>query len=190
MNAQPTSLTDPREARHEQSGIFRRPDTSAEFRRDLSELVPTLQRRALRLCRNRNEAEDVVHDAIERALRFESTYQRGTNLRAWVNQILFSVFVSRCRKTRRERNAIGHLTDDPCAWTRKDQAPEMQSLTPRLQSAIDELPTQFGAVVQLVDLDDHSYREAAEALSIPVGTVMSRLYRGRRLLAQALAPAA
>ena len=159
---------------------------SDTFRSGLAELAPSLRARALKLCLDGTEASDLVQDTIERALRFESSYQHGTNLKAWVHQILFSVFVTRCRKRRRERNALCSLVDDPCAWTKRDTAPEMSSLTPRVSQALDALPPQFGAVVRLVDLHDHSYKEAAASLGVPVGTVMSRLYRGRRMLARAL----
>ena len=80
-------------------------------------LVPDLRIRALRLARDRATADDLVQDTIERALRFADQYERGTNLRAWMQQILFSVFVTRYRRSRRERDAVKRLTADPCAWT-------------------------------------------------------------------------
>jgi RNA polymerase sigma-70 factor (ECF subfamily) len=153
----------------------------------LLELVPSLRSRAQRLCLGRcDEAEDLVQDTVERALRFEPSYEPGTNLRAWTHQILFSVFITRCRRRRRERRALDALGNDPCSWTRRDDPPEMSRLTQRVEDALDALPRQFGAAVKLVDLGELSYKEAAEALQVPVGTVMSRLFRGRRLLAAAL----
>jgi len=74
------------------------------------------------------------------------------------------------------------LGRDPCAWIQQDAAPEMQSLAPRLRAALEELPPTFRKVVELVDMGELSYRAAADELRVPVGTVMSRLYRGRRLL--------
>jgi RNA polymerase sigma-70 factor (ECF subfamily) len=156
------------------------------LRDELTEHLPGLRARALKLCLNAAEAQDVVQDTVERALRFEDSYRPGTNLRAWIHQVLFSVFVTRCRRSRRERRAIEQLTTDPCAWTRHDASPAMHGLTRRVEAAIQSLPVQFGAVVRLVDLDEHSYKDAADRLGIPVGTVMSRLFRGRRLLAAAL----
>jgi RNA polymerase sigma-70 factor (ECF subfamily) len=160
-----------------------------ELRSALVELVPVLRARALKLCLNPVEAQDLVQDALERALRFEATYQPGTNLRAWAQQILFSVFASRCRRSRRERRALSTLTGDPCAWTTPDAAPAMSRLPPKLERLVDQLPPQFAAVITLVDLRECSYKEAAAELGVPIGTVMSRLFRARKLLANTLAVA-
>jgi len=163
-----------------------------ELRTKLPALLPSLNARALALCKRQSDASDLVQDTVLRALRFESGYERDTNLRGWLQQILFSAFITRCRKSTRERRALGSLASDPCAWT-QPEAPlaVRQSLTRPVSRALDALPTQFSAVVRLVDLEERSYKDAAVELSVPVGTVMSRLFRGRRLLAEALAePAA
>lgn len=156
---------------------------------ELVQHLSGLRSRAIRLCRNCQDADDLVHETIVRALEFERTFVAGTNLRAWLHQILFSVFVSRCRRTQRERRALDALRSDPCGWTKQDAAPAMRALGPKLRGAIDALPRQFALAVQLVDLDDLSYKEAAAELRVPIGTVMSRLFRGRRMLANALSPA-
>jgi len=158
----------------------------AGLRDGLCLLVPELRGRAARLCGDRATADDLVQDTVERALRFADQYERGTNLRAWAYQILFSVFVTRYRRTRRERNALKHLAGDPCAWTVPNAFKSPDASAPLLRSTqakIDALPEGFRAVLVLVDLDELSYREAASELGVPVGTVMSRLHRGRRLLA-------
>jgi DNA-directed RNA polymerase specialized sigma24 family protein len=87
------------------------------LQKGLVELVPELRGRACRLCGDPTTADDIVQDTIERALKFAKQYEKGTNLRAWVYQILFSVFITRYRRSRRERNALKHLATDPCAWT-------------------------------------------------------------------------
>ena len=158
----------------------------AGLRDQLLQCLPGLRARALKLCFDPIEAEDLVQDTVERALRFERTYHPGTNLRAWVQQVLFSVFVTRCRRRRRERRALDSLLCDPCAWTKGDDLPAMNALSRRVESAIVALPPQFAAVIRLVDIGEHSYKDAAERLGVPVGTVMSRLFRGRRMLATAL----
>jgi RNA polymerase sigma-70 factor (ECF subfamily) len=161
-------------------------DDSESLRRALAGFWPVLKPRALRLSRDPAVAEDLVQDTLERALRFHWTYQPGSNLRAWLHKILLSVFISRCRRLRRERRAMDALAGDPCAWTQSDTPEGLQTLLPSMDQAIRALPPQFACVVRLVDLGEQSYQDAAERLGIPVGTVMSRLHRGRRLLATAL----
>lgn len=160
--------------------------TTSELRRALVTLAPELRGRALRLARNAAEADDIVQDTAERAMRFESHFIPGTNARAWLFQILFSVFVTRCRRLRREHKALSSLASDPCSWTIPDQGPAMRSLTPALADKVAELPKSFRDAVELVDLEEMSYRDAADKMGVPVGTVMSRLHRGRKLLATAL----
>ena len=160
---------------------------SGELRRDLAGLRPELYARAMRLARSPSRAEDLVQDTMLRALRFETQYQPGTNLKAWVGQILRTVFLSHCRRRKREVRALDHLQRDPCAWVHPDQLAVMRSLSPRPASALGSLSQAYQQVVRLVDLEGLTYREAAERLNVPVGTVMSRLHRGRRLLAPLLA---
>ncbi|MCA9586796.1 MAG: sigma-70 family RNA polymerase sigma factor [Myxococcales bacterium] len=164
-----------------------------ELHAALGALLPELRGRARRLARDPDVADDLAQDAVERAIRFAAQYERGTNLRAWVHQILFSVFITRYRRAKRDRNAVRALTSDPCAWTHPDGAPSPEvgvSLGKRARAELDALPPAFRQVIQLVDLGDCTYREAADELSVPMGTVMSRLHRGRRLLAEQLREAA
>jgi RNA polymerase sigma-70 factor (ECF subfamily) len=158
----------------------------SELRKRLSELLPALHARALVLCRQRSDAEDLVQDTVLRALSFEASYLENTNLRAWLLQILFSVFITRCRRSGRERRALDGLARDPCSWAIPEPQATNAGLTQPVLVALDRLPVQFSRVVRLVDLEEQSYKDAAAALAVPVGTVMSRLFRGRRLLAQAL----
>ncbi len=167
----------------------RRARPASELRASLVTLLPELKARALRLSRCPSVADDLVQDTVERAMRFEQNYIPGTNARAWLFQILFSVFITRCRRSRRENRAIGSLTVDPCAWTAQDAAPTMSALAPALSRRLADLPESFRRAVELVDLGELSYRDAADKMGVPVGTVMSRLHRGRKLLAASLTPA-
>jgi RNA polymerase sigma-70 factor (ECF subfamily) len=157
----------------------------------LAALVPDLRARALRLAGDPAAADDIVQDTIERALRFIGQYEEGTSLRAWTFQILFSVFVTRWRRRGRERRALERLACDPHAWTAPNAfAPPDAgggSLTRSTRRTLDALPDGFRAVVVMVDLEERSYRDAARELGVPVGTVMSRLHRGRKLLAAQMA---
>lgn len=163
------------------------PHEPSEIREGLVALVPDLRARAMRLCRDSAAADDLVQDTIERALRFADRYERGTHLRAWAQQILFSVFVTRWRRARRERTALERLGGDPAAWTtpRALAPPDAGAgaMTRSTRRKIDALPDGFRAAVVMVDLQQRSYRDAAAQLGVPVGTVMSRLHRGRKLLA-------
>jgi RNA polymerase sigma-70 factor, ECF subfamily len=157
-----------------------------ELRAALVTFAPDLHSRALRLTRNAAQAEDLVQDTMERAMKFESHFIGGTNARAWLFQILFSVFITRCRRLRREYKALGVLASDPCSWTLPDSAPVMNDLTPALRHELEQLPDSFKRALELVDLQELSYKDAADSMGVPVGTVMSRLHRGRKLLASAL----
>jgi RNA polymerase sigma-70 factor (ECF subfamily) len=162
------------------------------FDQNLVRLLPELRGRALRLVGNATTAEDLAQDTVERALKFRAQYELGTNLRAWAYQILFSVFVTRYRRCRRERNAMRDLTSDPNAWTHPSHEPSPSAFgfTRTTRSKLDAMPSSFRSVIELVDIEERSYREAAERLGVPVGTVMSRLHRGRKLLAAELREAA
>jgi len=158
----------------------------SELRARLAMHLPDLYNRALRLSRNDAIAQDVLQDTFERALRFEDQYAPDSNLRAWLQRILLSVFITRCRRLRRERTALENLANDPCSWTAPEGVAVTQTLSPAVARALGSLPEAFRRAVELVDVSDLSYRDAAVVLSVPLGTVMSRLHRGRRMLADAL----
>jgi RNA polymerase sigma-70 factor (ECF subfamily) len=190
MSVSPSDLASPlaRASRESTASLdSRRGRDDTQVRAGLVALIPQLRARALRLCGDAATADDVVQDTIERALRFSYQYERGTNLRAWALQVLFTVFVTRWRRRRRERQAVARLAGDPFAWTVPDPfgspdrgAGAMSAATRR---SLDALPEGFRAAVILVDLEERTYLDAAETLGVPVGTVMSRLHRGRKLLA-------
>jgi len=165
---------------------------AGEVRSKLAELLPQLRLRALKLCRDRDAADDLLQETALRALSFEASYQQDTNLKAWLYQILFSVFITRCRRGRRTARFLVEHGSDPNLWCGaggREPARPSEGLSPPVQRAIRALPEHFGKVLVLVDLQDMSYGEAAAELGVPIGTVMSRLHRGRRLLGAVLAPA-
>jgi RNA polymerase sigma-70 factor, ECF subfamily len=162
------------------------PTSIEELRKGVAAMAPELFGRALRMSRSAVAAEDLVQDTVERALRFEAQYRPGTNLKAWVHQILFSVFITKCRRGRRERRALDVLYSDPNAWTAAPAVSEMTALSPPTLRALDAIPDVYREAVVRVDIEEMSYKDAADKIGVPVGTVMSRLHRGRRLLAKAL----
>jgi RNA polymerase sigma-70 factor (ECF subfamily) len=166
------------------SAVSKQVSMDSEVRKKLTELMPQLRLRALRLCRDRDTADDLLQETALRALSFESSYQRDTNVKAWLYQILFSVFVTRCRRRRRNGRFLAEHAADPTLWCGdREAARPNEGLSPPVERAIQALPAHFGQVVVLVDLRELSYGEAAAELGVPIGTVMSRLHRGRRLLA-------
>lgn len=158
------------------------PPVARELRRDLHLELPRLRARARHLCKNQADAADLVQDTVLRALAYEDSFVAGTNLGAWLQRILQTVFLSRCRRNGRGRRALLALSLDPCAWPERETAAPNAGLTGAATRALRTLPDGFRKVVELVDLHDFEYRDAAAELGVPIGTVMSRLHRGRRLL--------
>lgn len=157
--------------------------------------LDALYRWALRLSHNRTEAEDLVQDTCLRAFRNFHRFDPGTNCRAWLFMILKNVFLNRLRQTSREtplEDAAG-----PDSYAQSATAPGWASDNPEeeffqtvlhgdVDRALKSLPLVFREAVVLADLEGFSYREISEVFGCPVGTVMSRLSRGRNLLRQAL----
>ncbi len=159
-----------------------------ELRVALASMRDDLVVRAIRLARDRAIAEDLVHETVERALRFESRYRLGTSPRAWVFQILFRVFVTSCRRRRRQGRAMSAFAVDPGSGSGLEHdGPRTRMLGRGLALQLQSLPEPYRRAVELVDLGELSYRDAALVLEVPVGTVMSRLHRGRALLRAQLA---
>jgi RNA polymerase sigma-70 factor, ECF subfamily len=131
--------------------------------------------------RNRADAEDLVQETMIQALRSFHRFQPGTNCRAWLATILQRIVSNRRRA--KGRSIVVSDPNDRIAQTVPFVPPVPQDLTDELVlSSLQRLPTAFQEVILLCDVEDLSYKEAAEALSIPIGTVMSRLHRGRAQL--------
>jgi RNA polymerase sigma-70 factor (ECF subfamily) len=148
--------------------------------------LPRLRAHARRLCTREADANDLVQDTLLRALVYEHRFEQGSNLRAWLRQIQLSIFVSRYRRVRREKRALEKLAFDPCSWVHPEESCPRPSLGQGLELALRALPEGFRRVVELVDLEGLEYRDAAQALGVPIGTVMSRLHRARKLLGHRL----
>src|SRR5512141_2709846 len=167
------------------------------FEVELLGQLDTLYGVSCRMTRSTAEAEDLVQDTVVKAMRARDQFQPGTNLKAWLLRILTNTFINRYRRGGMERDIIDgpdaeSLTD---AWVgattmRAMRDPETQALTPlveaEVQRALDELPAEFRLAVVLSDIEELSYKESADAMGCPIGTVMSRLHRGRRMLQKTL----
>ena len=173
------------------------PDADA-FASEALGLLEPLFATALRLTRNRSDAEDLVQDTYVKAFRFADRFERGTNLKAWLYTILHNTWRNRRRDASRdtvevdsERVEQAAAFDGPAAHDTPEHILLRATLDADLQAALDELPEAFREAVWLRDVEEFSYAEIAEMLGIPIGTVMSRISRGRRLLFERLSsPAA
>src|SRR6202022_149188 len=159
--------------------------------------LDSLYSAALRLTKNERDAEDLVQDTCMRAFRFFDKFERGTNIKAWLFKILTNTFINRYRRRVKERSVVEGIERDAVheRFVSRDATdvaanPEQyffdRLLSDDVLRAIDGLPIDFRLVVILADLQEFSYKEIAEILECPVGTVMSRLFRGRKLLQKTL----
>jgi RNA polymerase sigma-70 factor (ECF subfamily) len=164
-----------------------------DFEREALSCLDALLAVAVRLTRSRPEGEDLVQDTLVRAMRARHQFAAGTNMRAWLLRILTNTFINHYRRGGLEKSVLAGPDADPLAdgWVgaatmQAMREPESQLLRPvlaaEIRQAIDELPTEFRLVVLLADVEELSYREISEIVGCPIGTVMSRLHRGRRLL--------
>jgi RNA polymerase sigma-70 factor (ECF subfamily) len=167
------------------------------FEEEALQLSDQVYRVARRLVGSREEAEDLMQDTYARAFRSWQQYQPGTNLRAWLLRILTNLNIDRGRRQRRmpELQPLeegDYFLYDRLEATIPDENPDEERVLERLSQnavveALAEVPHDFRDVLVLVDIGEFSYAEAAQILDIPLGTVMSRLHRGRRILKRALA---
>jgi RNA polymerase sigma-70 factor (ECF subfamily) len=175
---------------------FRRdkPHDQDAFAADVLGYLEPLFATALRLTRNRFDAEDLVQDTVVKALRFSDRFTRGTNLKAWLYTILHNTWRNRRRDASREavdadsprvEEAAAQM-DGPASAETPERMLLRQTLDADLKAALDALPETFRDAVWLRDVEEFSYAEIADMLAIPVGTVMSRISRGRRQLFRAL----
>jgi RNA polymerase sigma-70 factor (ECF subfamily) len=153
---------------------------------------------ALRMTRDRADAEDLLQETFLKAFRAYDRFEEGTNLRAWLFRILTNTYISTYR--RRQRAPEESDLDDveelylyrrlaAAGLSRSAEDAALDRLTaPEVLSALEELPEQFRLAVLLSDVEGFSYKEIAEITDVPIGTVMSRLHRGRKALQRALAP--
>ena len=170
------------------------------FEEEALQLSDQVYQVARRLAGSREEAEDLVQETYARAFRAWRSFEPGTNLRAWLFRILTNLNIDRGRRIQRSPDMQPLEENDYFLYNRLEESAADSNLDERrvverlsqndAVSALAELPHDFRDVVLLVDLADFTYSDAAQILDIPIGTVMSRLHRGRRILKRSLAETA
>jgi RNA polymerase sigma-70 factor (ECF subfamily) len=173
------------------------PDRKAAFEQDVVPFMGQLYPAALRMTKNPSDAEDLVQETIAKAYAAFYQFRPGTNLRAWLHRILANTFINGYRKRRREpMQASGSdfqedwqaSADRTTAPVRSAEAEALDRLADSdILRALRDLPEDFRMAVYLADIEGYPYREVAEMMGTPIGTVMSRLHRGRSKLREKLA---
>ena len=166
-----------------------------EFEESALPLIDNLYGAAMRLTRNPTEAEDLVQDSMVRAYRFWDSFKQGTNVKAWLFTILRNTFINGYHRRGRKRDfqtdvsaqmhslgptvAVANSASQPPG---PEEAVSSRITSARIHEALDSLPPDYRLAVVLADLEGLSYKEIAEVMDSPIGTVMSRIYRGRKIL--------
>ena len=171
----------------------------ANFEQDAMQYARQLYSAAMRMTRNPSDAEDLVQETFLKAYRAYHTFEEGTNLKAWLYRILTNTYINKYRKDSRRPSEVdlGSVEDlylyrnigseESAEAARSTEERVLDGLVESdIKSAVEELPENFRMPVLLADLEGFSYKEIADILDIPIGTVMSRLHRGRKAMEKSL----
>jgi RNA polymerase sigma-70 factor (ECF subfamily) len=173
---------------------FRKPPSKTDFEREVMPHLPALYGVALRMTKNEGDAEDLVQETVLRAYRFFDSFEAGTNCKAWLFRILTNLFCNRYREREREQEILNEVESSDANLGQFVGGPPRDAesallgrmLSRDVERALADVPNEFRLAVILADLEDFSYKEIAEIMDIPIGTVMSRLHRGRKQLEKLL----
>jgi RNA polymerase sigma-70 factor, ECF subfamily len=172
-------------------------DVLERFERDVLPMLPSLYGAALRMTRNPADAEDLLQDTTLRAYRGFASFREGTNLKAWLYRILTNSFINTYRKKQREPKTVDG-PEDLDEWflfdrlgaqsvARSAEEDVLENIPDAdVKEALESIPENFRMAVLLADVEGFAYKEIAEITGVPIGTVMSRLHRGRKALEKAL----
>jgi len=174
--------------------LFRTSPAKADFEREVMPHLRLLYSVAMRMTRCAGDAEDLVQETMLRAYRFWDSFEAGSNCKAWLLRILTNSFRNRYRDWEREQEILGQAQScDAHLGQFQSQSPRDaesalfgRMLSRDVEEALAALPAEFRLPVILADLEDLSYKEMADVMGCPAGTVMSRLYRGRKMLQKKL----
>lgn len=167
------------------------PEREAEFQREAVPHMDALYNYALRMTGDPNDADDLLQDTFLKAYRFWDKYEKGTNIRAWLFRIMKNSYINLYRKASKEPDTVDYDDVQNFYQTIRDQSTDPNDLQEKLfgnllgddvAGALESLPEDFRTVIILCDIEGSTYEEIAEFVECPVGTVRSRLHRGRKLL--------
>lgn len=173
----------------------KRSEKDQAFQREAIPHLDALYGTALRMTKDEQDAEDLVQEAMLKAYRYFDKYENGTNCKAWLFKIMTNTFINRYRKSKKRQEYL--VDDDYRPLQERAEAPKRNPFIDdfddeenlyfkvfgdEVKNALETIPVDFRMVVLLADLQDFAYKEIAEIMDCPIGTVMSRLYRGRRML--------
>lgn len=157
--------------------------------------IDALYATALRLTKNGGDAEDLIQETMLKAYRYFHKYEKGTNCKAWLFKIMTNTFINRYRKAQKRKEfliedghrpiqerAVAPPIDPLHQHFGSEEAMYKKLFGDEVKAALEEIPVDFRMVVLLADLQDFAYKDIADIMECPIGTVMSRLYRGRRML--------
>lgn len=166
-----------------------------EFKNEILPHLDSLYNFALRLANDHNDAEDLVQDTLVKAYRFFDSYEKGTYAKAWLFRILKNSFINRYRKTSKQPDQVDfdeisafyeNIRSEQTDTTDFQEILFREQLDDEVSRALNKLPEDFRTVVLLCDIDGFTYEETANMLDVPIGTIRSRLHRGRSLLRSVL----
>ncbi len=168
-----------------------------DFEREALAHLDALYGTALRLTRSQSDAEDLVQDTLLKAYRFYDRFEAGTNLKAWLLKILTNTFINRYRRATRERKVFDGVGAKPVGEGVMSRAAmrglsqpiedaQRRLLAEEIQKSLDELPEEYRMIILMADVEELAYKEIADVIGCPIGTVMSRLHRARKALQKKL----
>lgn len=167
--------------------LARNENLKKEFEERLLEHIDSLYNVAIRMAQNRQDAEDLVQEAVLRAYRNFAKFEEGTNFKAWMITIVRNVFINKYRKRMKEPQKIEFEEVENFVSLPEISGAQEEIFSETIKPSIDKLPEELRTTIILFYAEEFSYKEIAKIMDVPVGTVMSRLYTARQILKRYLA---